>query len=101
MINYTKSKIYAIKDSNNDNIIHIGGTVSELKRRYWNHKYNTNDTLNKYIRDNNIDWNDLRIELVKSLDCCDRNELKFESDIVTAFVIGHQLDILDYYLDNI
>lgn len=102
MINYTKSKIYAIVNCVDNNILHIGGTVSDLCRRYYNHRYNDDDAVNKYIKDNNIDWSNIKIELVKDYPYCDnRAQLRFASDLVTAFVMEKNLTTLEYYLDNI
>jgi hypothetical protein len=102
MINYHQSKIYAITDTLANNILYIGGTVSNLSRRYYNHRYNSDDALNKYIKDNNIDWRNTKIELVKDYTyCCNRKDLRFASDLVTAFMMETNPAVLDYYLDNI
>jgi hypothetical protein len=95
MVNYYKSKIYAMKRRSNDEILFTGGTISDLKRRYWNHKCNPNDLLYKKIRNMNINWNDVKIELIKEHPFFTRNELKFASRL------GHDEDLLDFYLDNI
>jgi len=102
MINYHKSKIYAIINASNNNILYVGGTVSQLNRRYYNHRYNENNALNKYMKDHNIDWTNIRIELIKEYPFCfNRAQLRFASDIVTAYIMDDNPDVLEYYLNNI
>lgn len=93
-INYSRSKIYAMKRRSNDQLLFIGGTVSDLKRRYWNHKCNPNDCFYKKMIHMNIDWNDVKIVLIKEYPFFTRDELKF------ACSLAHDEELLYYYLDN-
>ena len=67
MINYSKSQLYIIKRQDTDEVIFAGGTVSNLKRRYWNHKCNENDPFNRKVKAENLDWRHLKIEASKNM----------------------------------
>ena len=102
MINYNKSQIYIIKNQDTDEVIFVGGTVSNLKRRYWNHKCNENDPFNKIARAQNLDWRHLRIQLIKDYDACrDRKTLKFAAETAYMYAMQDNAEILEHFLENL
>ena len=108
MLNYSKAKIYCIRNRENNEIVWIGGTISDLKRRYWNHKSNSNDLLNKTIKAKYIGWNRLKIELLtKFKKCRNRQTLSFAVDVVGLYnsydnqeVLEELLNNIDFYIDT-
>ena len=102
MINYSKSKIYFIKRRDTDEIVWCAGTVSNLSRKYYNHKSNQNDLLYKKINQLGLDWRNLKIELVKEYDTCrDRKTLRFASDTVYCYFVRDNSEVFHYFLNNI
>ena len=107
MVNYGHSKIYFIKNRRTGDVIWSGGTVSDHKRRFWNHRCNKNDKLYKFIEDNNINWRDLTIEVIKDYDSCrDRTKLNFAAETILQYyrqghigVYQNFIDNLEYYID--
>lgn len=76
MINYTNSKIYKLVNSV-DNLIYVGSTTSTLTKRLSEHKTcaNRNPTRRVYQHLNRIGWNNVRIVLVESVSCANKDEL--------------------------
>ena len=108
MLNYSKSKIYCIRDKDTNQMIWIGGTISDLKRRYWNHKCNHDDQLYNVIHAQNLDWNKLKIELMTEFPKCkDRKTLSFAVEAVCMYssydnqeALDELLNNIDYYIDT-
>lgn len=101
-LNYTKSKIYAIRNSQDDSIIYIGGTVSDLRRRYWNHRCNHHDLLYKLVKDNGINWRYLHVEHIHDYTSCqDRLDLVYTVANIKHYIQNGQYDMLQYYIDNL
>ena len=102
MINYSNSKIYFIKRRDTDEIVWCGGTISSIKRRYYNHISNKDDLLNKKVSRLGLDWQNLKIELVKDYNTCiDRKRLKFASDVVYCYFLRDNPGVFYNFLDNI
>jgi hypothetical protein len=89
-------------------VIWIGGTISDLKRRYWNHKCNQNDAFYKTLHSQNLDWNDIKIELMAEMpNCKDRKTLSFAIEAICIYnqydnpqVLQELLNNIDYYIDT-
>ena len=81
---YKNGKIYIIKFKNKDKHIYIGSTITNLKRRFSNHKsshlYKRNSTsLTSYIKDKyKNDWSKCYIELLMNYPCKNRRELEIK-----------------------
>jgi len=102
MINYSRSKIYCIRSRDTNEIIWIGGTVSNLKRRYWNHKCNSKDSLYQAVRERGLDWHDLKIELVTDFESCkDRVTLNFAAEVAYIYTMQNNEPVLHHFLNNI
>ena len=101
MIDYSRSKLYIIKDVSNDNIIHIGATVSNLKRRYWNHKMRQ-DRLFKRVEEQNLDWRRLRIHTLKEYPSCQkRSDLRCTCSLLKELFDDNNYDLIQYVLENL
>jgi hypothetical protein len=108
MPNYSKSKIYCIRHADTNEIVLIGGTISCLKRRYWNHKCNANDGFYKTIHERNLDWNKLKIEKITDFSRCrDRRTLTFAAEVVSTYhaldnpqILQDLLNNIDFYIDS-
>jgi hypothetical protein len=78
MMDYSKGKIYLIRNKINENFIYVGSTIEEyLLKRFNKHKYQKCCSLNKYVSDenNNSNWNDWYIELYENFPCNSKGEL--------------------------
>ena len=77
MIDYSKSKIYTIRNQNDTSLIYVGSTTQPLSKRWGEHK---NDSklcpLRKLYRIINGEWDDWYIELYQSYPCNNREELQ-------------------------
>ena len=90
-----ETKIYIVKFKNFHNVVYIGNTHMELKKRLQHHKYHAT-TLYKYIEKNKIDWNDVYIELYENFKYNDRYEYeKKEEEVIKTF-----LNDLNYIVIN-
>ncbi len=83
MVNYQNSKIYVIKNNNN-NLVYVGATTElYLSKRFEKHK-TQKCSIGNYINNpqNNTNWNEWYIELYENYPCNDKNELnKKEGEI--------------------
>jgi hypothetical protein len=83
---YSKGKIYLIRNKNNENLIYVGSTIEKyLSTRFNKHKSHYNCSLYKYINDpnNNTNWNDWYIELYEEYPCENKLQLcKKENEII-------------------
>ena len=76
MIDYSKGKIYAVKNNETD-AIYIGSTTMELSDRFKRHQCDVKCDLFKYVKIcNNGDWSKYNIELLQNAECKDIKELK-------------------------
>ena len=86
MPDYSKSKIYLIKNKNNDNLIYVGSTTEHyLSTRFNKHKAQQGCSLYQYINnpDNESCWNDWYIELYEEIKCDNKLQLcKKENEII-------------------
>ena len=86
MPDYSKSKIYLIKNKNNDNLIYVGSTTEHyLSTRFNKHRAQQGCSLYQYINnpDNESCWNDWYIELYEEFKCENKLQLcKKENEII-------------------
>ena len=76
MIDYSKGKIYAVKNNETD-AIYIGFTTMDLSDRFKRHQCDVKCDLFKYVKIyNNEDWSKYNIELLQNAECRSRKELK-------------------------
>ena len=102
MINYSNSKIYFIRQQDTGEIIWSGGTVSSLKRRYYNHISNKNDLLHRTVSAMDLNWRDLKIEMIKDYDNCqDRKRLNFAAEVALMYYRQNDDEVYQHFLDNI
>jgi hypothetical protein len=102
MVNYSNSKIYFIRRQDTDEVIWCGGTVSSLKRRYYNHVSNKKDVLHQIVQALEIDWGNLKIEMIKDYNTCrDRKRLKFAADIALLYYRHNNDSVYHAFLDNL
>jgi len=97
MVNYENGKIYKLTSKNPEcDLIYIGSTCSELRKRKSNHKAKYNQWLkNKKYKDNHIvnyssfriiENGDFNIELIENYSCKNKNELlKRENYFINKF----------------
>jgi len=90
-----ETNIYIVKFKNIPNVVYIGNTHNELKKRLRHHRYHTT-TLYKYIKKNKIDWNDVYIELYEKFKYDNRYEYENkEKEVIKTF-----LNDLNYIVIN-
>ena len=94
MPNYAESKIYKLIC--NTGYYYIGSTTSKyLSTRYANHKVDSkrdkyaNNKVYSYI--NNIGWDNVRIVLLESVSCLNKDELKMKEN---EYIIKSENDCL-------
>ena len=85
MYDYSKGKIYTIKNSNNTSLIYVGSTIQTLAKRFEGHKTDCKyqkKNRKLYIEVNN-DWSNWYIELYELFPCNSKKELfKREGEII-------------------
>ena len=86
MPDFSKSKIYVIKNSIND-YIYVGSTTLKLNERFNLHKCDRTCSLYRYVATNfNDNWDDFYIELLEDFSCNSRDELnQKESEYLNTF----------------
>ena len=86
MRDYSKGKIYTIKNKNDENLIYVGSSIEEyLSKRFQKHKSHKHCSLYMYINDsnNNTSWDDWYIELYEEYPCENKMQLcKRENEII-------------------
>jgi len=86
MPDYSKGKIYLIRNRLNQNLIYVGSTIEKyLSTRFNKHKSHKQCSLYNYINnpENNTIWNDWYIELYEEFPCNNRLQLcKRENEII-------------------
>ncbi len=72
MRDYSKGKIYTIKNKNDENLIYVGSSIEEyLSKRFQKHKSHKCCSLYMYINEpnNNTTWDDWYNELYEEYRC--------------------------------
>ena len=86
MRDYSKGKIYTIRNKHDENLIYVGSTIEEyLSKRFQKHKSHTSCSLYMFINDpnNNTTWDDWYIELYEEHPCENKLQLcKKENEII-------------------
>ena len=84
MPNYQESKIYTIRCTTDDNLIHAGSTVERLSQRLAKHRYQCKKFPHFKIYQNiNNDWDNWYIELYELYPCNTKEELlKREGEMI-------------------
>ena len=82
---YQKGKIYAVRNTDDDDI-YIGSTTQFLSKRLYDHKVNSTDTTNNsllYVKMREVGPNKFYIELIENYPCINREELnRREGEII-------------------
>lgn len=85
-MDYSRGKIYLIRNKDNENLIYVGSTIEiYLSKRFNKHKYQKCCSLYQYINnpDNNTNWNEWYIELYEEFPCENKLQLcKRENEII-------------------
>ena len=86
MPNYSKGKIYTIRNKNDPSLIYVGSTIQSLAKRLGGHKKDCKKTTkypNHQLYTKIEDWNDWYIELYENCPCNSKEELcKREGEII-------------------
>ena len=86
MRDYSKGKIYTIRNKHDENLIYVGSTIEEyLSKRFQKHKSHTSCSLYMFINDpnNNTTWDNWYIELYEEHPCENKLQLcKKENEII-------------------
>jgi len=84
MSDYSKGKIYTIRNKNNDNLIYVGSTCKHyLSDRMGNHRCHYKKNPNTMFYEIVEDWNDWYIELYENYPCNSKDELtKREGEVI-------------------
>ena len=104
MVNYENSKIYKIINLDTNNI-YYGSTTGTLNRRFREHKSRAKNNKNKEYSKLCFTTDNVKIELVKNIDCKNKKELH---DIESSYIINNECvnkyipnrTLKQYYLDN-
>jgi hypothetical protein len=108
MPDYSKGKIYTIRNRNDDTKIYVGSTIQSLAVRFAGHKRTSRKercmNFKLYVEVNN-NWDNWYIELYESYPCNNREELyKREGEIIREIgtlnsrIAGR--DDKQFYIDN-
>ena len=85
-MDFSRGKIYLIRNRNNDNLIYVGSTIEKyLSTRFNKHKAQPNCSLCCFINnpENDTTWNDWYIELYEEYPCNSKLQLvKRENEII-------------------
>ena len=109
MKDYSKGKIYLIRNKSNDNLIYVGSTIEQyLCKRFQKHKCHNNCSLYMYINDpqNNTTWDDWYIELYEEYPCENKLQLcKRENEVIrqlaTINKIGYRTEQMKKDIDKV
>jgi hypothetical protein len=86
MPDYSKGKIYTIRNKNDDTKIYVGSTIQSLAVRFGGHKADSQreKCMNmKIYKEINNDWTNWYIELYENYSCSNREELcKREGEVI-------------------
>jgi len=109
MPDYSKGKIYTIRNRNDDSKVYVGSTIQSLAVRLGGHKRDSlkDICMNRklYIEVNN-DWSNWYIELYENYSCENREQLlKREGEIIRLIgTLNSKIEGRDkkqYYIDNV
>ena len=86
MRDYSKGKIYTIRNKHDENLIYVGSSIEEyLSKRFQKHKSHKHCSLYMYINEpnHNTTWDDWYIELYEEYPCDNKLQLcKKENEII-------------------
>ena len=86
MRDYSKGKIYTIRNKHDENLIYVGSSIEEyLSKRFQKHKSHKHCSLYKYINEpnHNTTWDDWYIELYEEYPCDNKLQLcRKENEII-------------------
>ena len=104
MPDYSKGKIYTIRNRNDDTKIYVGSTIQPLAVRFGGHKKDskTEKCINYklYVEVAN-DWTNWYIELYENYPCNDKNELnKKEGEIQRLFQSDNNYSLINKKITN-
>lgn len=107
MPDYSKGKIYTIRNRNDINMVYVGSTIRPLCERLAKHKYASKSHGNYtylYIEVNN-DWDNWYIELYENYPCDSKEELcKREGEVIREIgTLNNKIagrDIKQYRIEN-
>ena len=89
MIDYSKSKIYTIRNQNDTSLIYVGSTTQKLSKRWGEHKDKSRTyPLRLLYQTINNKWDDWYIELYQLYPCNSREELQ-QKERETIRLIGN------------
>jgi hypothetical protein len=89
MRDFSKGKIYAIRNTIND-YVYIGSTTLNLNERFRLHKRGLSGSLYNFVNDKfNSDWSNFYIELVKDFPCNNNYELSLKEDEIISYYDNH------------
>jgi hypothetical protein len=107
MPDYSRGKIYTIRNRNDKSKIYVGSTIEPLCRRLAKHKHKSKSHGHYilYIEVNN-DWDNWYIELYENYPCDSKEELlKREGEVIREIgTLNNKIagrDLKQYYIDNI
>ncbi len=77
MPDYLKSKIYTIRNKNDDSLIYVGATVQSLSSRFGGHKFTTSNTSIKHYVNTTFNggWSSWYIELYENFPCSSKEKI--------------------------
>jgi len=109
MGHYEKSKIYLIKNRNDEDKVYVGSTIRNLHTRFMEHKskyinFNKNKSKKKLYQSIEC-WDDWYIELFEDYPCDNKEELlKKEKEVIKLYgtlnIVIPTRDKKEYHLDN-
>jgi len=108
MPDYSKGKIYTIRNRNDDTKIYVGSTIQSLAVRFGGHKKHSKIekymNMKLYIEVNN-DWSKWYIELYENFPCDNREQLLKREGEITRLIgtLNSRIEGRDskqYYIDN-
>ena len=90
MLDYSKSKVYVVKNKVND-LVYVGSTTLKLDNRFYLHKSRGSTcSLNYYVKNNfNGNWTNFYIELATDYPCNNKYELSLKEEEVLSQYPNH------------
>lgn len=78
MPDYSKAKIYTLRNKTDNTLVYVGSTVEKLSARFSKHKSDRKTSISNYILnpDNKSNWDEWYIELYELYPCSSKEELK-------------------------
>ena len=106
MIDYSKSKIYTIRNQNDTSLIYVGSTTQPLSKRWGEHKKKSRECpLRLIYKTINSEWEEWYIELYQLCPCNSREELQQKEGEIIRLIGTLNLQIAgrtkpEYRIDN-